>query len=451
MIIDLGDVTDTPYEAPKPPVRVRRDIRHGISAVALLILVLGLLAAGTRPVDPLPLVASFPGGYNVQVLLTGSRAVIASDDTRGITALASYALSDGHRDWRMELPDFEPDTYVVVGTSLLMEGSQTVIGGQRRVEALDLATGAVRWSRAGDENVAIPAGLLIYAPTPGSIPGAPGSPTDISLVDPDTGHVRWTTTVPGSCTTSISNDFSQIMQRGLVELCPDTGQVSVTDLRTGKIVAQRHIDLHDTDAVLPPDQRPDRLLYVGAGVLVMTGDDPNAVVTALRASDLEPLWSGLPYPPDSYLYPCGPDICEDQAMNTVSLAADPRTGIEVPLPPGHTVDTPPIPDQFAAAHGTNEMVTIPYGQVPPSDLPPGIGFFQMVGPDASLLMPGTPGDGSSGTWILAETAFRGGLVIRPLALLHGVGDSCQPIDGYVACITTNSRIALWRLPPWSVS
>jgi hypothetical protein len=427
-IIDLGD-TRTGITGDRAEIGVpvpRGPGRRGRLAILAVATALLVAAAGGPVADGLPIVALIPVGTDAQVMVQDGTAVVV-DRRNGRSEIAAYDLKSGRPQWHQLIDGdaLDAEMFETSSTVVVQIAASSRVG---QVEGFALATGARRWIEPETSVVAIPTGLLLFARDSGADRG-------LALLDPVTGGMRWQTTVPDNCDTFVASDASKIVASGLLEVCPEAGEISAVNLTTGRVRAVTHPDiLAAMDSV-----QGLSVAYLGAvAILAVTGS--SHLAAAYRMTDLQQLWSTPIAPADEYLVPCGTVACVIANGGGID-ALDPLTGRRVELPASAadtTISGSATSSSADARPGT--LVVVPAGQPPAIAAEIGLTEFQTPADQGTGVQLSGQSDGS--TWI----AYQDGTSIRPVELLRGVGDaSCLAISTYVACTTTADQLTVWKL------
>ncbi|HEY1486775.1 MAG TPA: PQQ-binding-like beta-propeller repeat protein [Micromonosporaceae bacterium] len=428
-MIDLGDLSATHVVAPR--VRRRRRNRW---AIALAVALVTAIAASAPIAGParLAVAASIPFGQNAHLMIDGARAIVL--DTRAAKdRISSYALPGGRLEWSTPVAGsaVNGDLEAIDGTVIVTLPSYNA--PDDLVEAIDPGTGRTLWQKKVDSILVLPGGLLVTEAVPAR------SATTISLVSPHRGDSLWSATISTACQLSTANVPTETAADGLVELCPETGELSVISLSTGHVQARRHIDLISQglpQTLATVGIQGAGVLFVGPETIVALDRYPLMTISAFRTSDLKPLWSGLPMTADDRIETCGPDVC--LGGDQTAIVIDPATGRTIPGTQARTGSSTTVADDSA-------LIVVPDAATL-AEISSGVS----IRPDGATPTPAgrsaaVPERGSDdgSTWIALATSTA----IRLVQPLHGVApNACIAIATYIACATGHGRLTIWGLP-----
>jgi outer membrane protein assembly factor BamB len=439
MVIDLGDVTTSADQHLTSAWSPSVDLRRIVAGVVVVLSVMALVVASALPAaNPLPLITSLPIGTNAQLLVEGSEAVIV-DDRYGQGEVSVYDLPSGSRKWTSAMTGSALNASVLaVGTMVMVTVPSPEANGGAISQGFDLRTGKRRWSLAGFGLEPTSTGILFFAPEP---EGSAGAGSVVQLIDPVSGAVVWTTTVPDACST-MTGAGGGPMASSLIEFCDRSNEMTVVDLATGRIRIHRRIDLREAPAIAGQTLL---LMSVGDTVMLSIQDGRDSNIAAFRLSDLTPLWSNLPITANATVEDCAPHLCVDEDDGTV-VELNPVTGAQVGTD-GAASMTLESQNVLRPVPRVIEVVVVPLGQRPllPSDAA-SVGFAQVAPPgQVVVLLPAFPTPGLT-LWIAEQGGSPEHPVIRPLRKIVGIGNSCVALTGMVACTITHDRVSLFRLP-----
>jgi putative pyrroloquinoline-quinone binding quinoprotein len=421
VMIDLGEI---PKGAGTVPVasrtigtRWRRAILLGVLAVVSFAIV---AASGTVAPGPLVVTARVPFGGIANVLVVGRHAIVA-DDRSGVGQINSYALPGGRPEWTDRVNGIADSSQVLVkGTTMVAAFPGTP--GSAMVEAFDLDTGRVLWQRSAAGIASVPGGIVIFADR--------GNFLDVSLVDPATGAADPTYEIPAGCDTEPITDVAGNATDSLLSVCPDTGDLSVIDLTTGRVRASRNLHTPpiqgSTGAAVPGM----RLIYAGPVTLIGLDRGRQFTVSAFRSSDLAPLAVGTPSSANDQFRQCGLDLCLS-GIGQNGIIVDPFGAVSVLRP----ATRPLVGDSTALllVQDGGDYATMRAGDLPADDTPVAAGESVQIVGDI---------DGGA-MWIATGSASS----VRLVQQLHGVEvSSCMSISGYIACVTSPGQLTFWQRP-----
>jgi PQQ-like domain len=429
-MIELGDVSTHPQADHGPAWPPELDLRRiGYFALVIVSVLAFVVASVTLPASPLPFVTSLPIGTDPQILVHDSQAFVI-DSHSGKGEVSAYALPGGHHDWTTPMAGATSADFYISG-ALLVTISGLGSGDNALAQGFDLRTGASRWSLEipGDVGTeALPTGFLLS-------PDLTEPSGLVQFLNASTGTIRWKETIPNACEESMGS------RTALVEVCPD--EIRVLDIQTGRVTAQRRVDVETLLGVSSADALTSAFA-VGDVVVLAVHGDPDTNVAAFSLNNLAPLWSNLPVTANVDIDACGAHICLIQGQAMVA-ELDPTTGATVAAPPEPPVQTRSQP-QVIGAH-VSELVVVPLDrQIMPNTSAPGATFYQVTPEDEAVgLVPSKPDPGNA-LWISEQIGSGIGATVRPLRRIPDVQNSCTPIANLVACTTSSTRVALYRLP-----
>ncbi|MEO3742890.1 hypothetical protein [Plantactinospora sp. B5E13] len=424
-------------------VRRRRDVRR-TGAAAVLVGSLAIVAAGEPVPRPLPEL-TVPARLGATVHAVGDWLFVADPLEAGTQRqeLAAYRIPDdaggwGGRDelaprWRIVLPAGEVGALTMVGATLVFSTrsyrDRAALG---RVTALDLTSGAVRWSREAYLEVVNPAGQLLLSGTadPSVDPATP-----LRAVDPVSGEVRWS--LPGPAGVRRHYPWLGGAAPPTMVVVEPSGRVESRDTGTGALISATR---------LPSLGDPDEPRWYGAiaGELFLVRE--RGRVTAYEMPGLDRRWSvtvddNREYGPGV----CGPDLCTHGRDGGVRVLDAATGGIRWSS------------DRWARLHWAG-------------DEPVGIGPVESAGPAPLSVLDADTGRSLAdlGSWQILDTteassrfvavrvdADRRAWVaeidvpsrrVRPLGVLSGVSDDCALIRRWLHCRRVDASVGLWRLP-----
>jgi hypothetical protein len=410
---------------------------------------------------PLAFVGSIPIASGAQLLISGAQAVVL-DATDDDATISGYALPGGRRRWSAPVSVADTGaTMFVIGPAVVLDELRPtpMERGQNLDEGFDRTTGRRLWAYPSDRIWPTSAGLLIAVETSsarhGAAPDGP-PPADqprsesIGLIDPANGQIRWSRPMADGCEVTPASATGALPIRSLIEMCPDTQELIGIDLTTGTVMARRQVDLAGVTSPYVVTIRPE-LLFEGSVTVVAVQDGANIVLSTFRTSDFTPLWSGYPVGAAVQVTGCGPNLCIDDGSGTEAVV-DPLTGAKVAgAPSGPNRGCCNAAVSFFAKFGLNEIVVVPPGQTPLAESYPVTIDFEPTA-EAGQAVPAR--DWTSGAnpdlWIAEQVTNGRTVSVRPLGVLHGVGEACVAVQGdslhrYLACTTAVDRLSMWLL------
>ncbi|WFE49609.1 PQQ-binding-like beta-propeller repeat protein [Micromonospora sp. WMMD1155] len=420
-IIELGEVRDEASST--PTVRRPRAAGRPLRSVAVLVLALVLLAAAT-PV-PQQVVSVVPAVRTSTAYLGGDSVFVvdppAPEGERYLTAYAQPSRTGAgvHRRWQAPLARLGDylDVRVEQGLVLAMAVNDD---GVFETTAYDSATGQRRWQHPGGPQPIAQGGLLLTE-NRGDREGAMGR------VDPGTGRVLWSMSIPAPSNPAYHRRDGQIDQFVLLQ---PTGEVQVYDAGTGRLL--RGID------TLPGDRAAYQRVWVVDDLLLLVPPGSTRLI-AYRLAYLQPLWTAE-VPLISFVFACADLLCAVPQTGGLQVL-DPATGVV-----------------RWSDSGPNNLADVRHGQLLMAR--PGRGYevwdaatgrvrtelgpwalMQVLGPDAPLV--GTR-SGDDGRMVVAEldlVAHRA----RIVDVLPAIAGSCQASLPMLLCQRLDGTTALWRL------
>ncbi|WP_231929619.1 outer membrane protein assembly factor BamB family protein [Micromonospora inositola] len=296
-----GDETEPPPDPRRPPSRSARVA--ALLCAALLVLAGSAPAPGRRPSVAVPA----PQGAGFLVL--ADRLVVADGPGtvgRAGRLVTGHRLPGGEPLWRFVLPtgDHALGLTTVAGAVLVI--SSPAGAGDPASTLLDPDTGAVRWRQPGYPVRTESGGVLFETPR------ADGTGT-VRAVDPVSGRSRWSLPLPG-------NGLAyEVGDRGVtrVVLVTAAGRVEVHDAGSGALLRAGRV---------PPaaDGVSYRVTQVVGDLLLLDGAP--GTVTAYGLDRLDRRWS-MPVGPsaETWFADCAGSIClRDRGLGV--RAVDPATG-----------------------------------------------------------------------------------------------------------------------------
>ena len=451
LVIELDrERAEVPLEGLGPPSRWR-----GL-AVAVVALVSGtvLVAAAPLPGSRLIELARIDPSAVTTMRMTDSMLVAVMRD--GGPHLAGYQLADGALRWSVPLPLDSVDVQVggeltVVDDVVLLSISDT--SATTRTVAMDATSGRELWRSdlppipglGGGGRVVLAAyvdpdgrpGEQVYRGTTG-----PWLPLLLRAVDARTGRLVWTYRVPAGWQTALPSDPAGTVPAGGFVVVSPSGQGTTVDLGTGAPRASAAID---STAVLRRGlgELPTWLtLGVYGDLLVLvTVSGGRPVLAAYRLDTLAPQWTSTVSAVNVNVGRCGPWLCagDGHSIHAVALATGAPAwtladaGHFKGWALGWLYDEPyPVEtDDATLVDPLTQRVLLHLGQwrIPePSS----------TGPVLAML----PERHSNRTWLgLLTTGPR-------IDILGAVVDqtlnNCDLGDTYLACVTTNGELRIWR-------
>jgi outer membrane protein assembly factor BamB len=278
-----------------------------LMVAALVLIALGASAAPPPPV--LSPVLSLRIGPADSYTVGGSGQLLAQTDG----TLTSYDLANGSAQWETATP--VPTYRIRVSDGVALLRPWAIGPGQPKTAAVDVSTGAPRWSRAGSV-MTIPGSTALLAVSGVRTISTRRIEGTVRSIDPVTGATRWQVNVPSTAVLLGVPGPAGSPPRML--LVHDNRTMAVHDLSTGRLLASSPLPPADYDPDNPGVSGGLIVLRHAAtwapGVSEISAYDP--VTLALR-------WrrpAGGEYDPKA----CGPLTCLVGPYGVQAL--DPATG-----------------------------------------------------------------------------------------------------------------------------
>jgi outer membrane protein assembly factor BamB len=194
--------------------------------------------------------APVPGRIETAPAVAGGLVLVVAENlSNGRATVLGLEAEDGDEAWRLA-----PETASVGASSVSSDGEVAYVGlGDARVHALDVATGAERWSErlrsffpSRSAPVVTEDALLV-----GDAPG------HVFALDRSTGEERWVFRLPG-----ILLRASPVVAGGYAVIGDETGQVSALDVASGLLAWKATLP---GGAVGPPAPAGDRMYLTSRG------------------------------------------------------------------------------------------------------------------------------------------------------------------------------------------
>jgi outer membrane protein assembly factor BamB len=427
VVIDLG------LERGEPETYTRPTRATTAGWFGPFLVVLGLLAtltasAGPGPA-PLTSLVSMPVGPADSYTVTDDGRLLAQT----LGTLVSDDLRTGRQQWQVGLPAPTYRLRSLDGVVLIRPWS--IVAGDPGTAAVDIRTGTSRWSHPG--NVVTIAGsdalLAVTDVRSLSISGRRiQGPVD--SVDPVTGAVRWTVTVPSTAVLlGVPGPAGSAPRMALVR---DDQTITVHDLSTGRQLAS---------GVLPPaDYDPDNPIVSG-GMILLRHYVPGSgtLISAYDPVTLARRWE-RPAGGTFDIEACAPLACLAGPDGVTGV--DPRTGGMVWYQPTwRGVDMRGnLLIAYAAPSGTGDAVGL-------ADPLTGRVLTDLRGwrPMTSTVNPGSENEivvsrvVDNGARSMVAIARPGRAVPQVISdLPPGTGD-CQSIPGRLICRSAAGQLNVW--------
>ncbi len=433
-IIDLGDVSSPSLLEISPPARDTPRRRWAQVAALIAIVIATLVASAALPAPPMRLIASIPTD-GATVLLVHGRQAIVIDGFADRARIRSYDLDSGTVRWSAPFAGDTASTYVAgTPTTVIASFDADMTDGTAASVAYDLRSGRQLWRQPGFAGDVLHDGGVIMTDVPEAIAGTRVGSGDIKVVEQTTGAVRWQEPVGVDCQVTMSDD-SAAPRSSVIELCLNSGVMTVRDVATGALRAERAVRSPSTSGA----SEQVAIIAIGDLTIVEDFEALDTIVNAYHTGDATLVWSHRTWP-NVYYYPCDIHLCQNGDAPSSNAVIDPRTGdvipgLSVPVPPD---DPPPT---FGSGLSSTMLDILPDANARPIPAP---GFFISytgslpadLGVDVPVGLAGT-------TWVVRQ---EGG-VLRPIQKLPGViAQACVAVTTYVACSKPDKHLVIWHLP-----
>lgn len=315
-IIDLGEITATDFEPPRPPARgLRRLIRPiTLAVVALLTVVTATASArtaapiGLRPLWNVPL-----AGTDAVYLAGDMLLVNRLNDSPDRATLTGYDTATGAVRWTADAGEVSsyPDLVTSSGTVLQpvatneVQADDSTVGYTATTAALDGATGARRWQLDASAVHAVGETVLMAEHD------TKGRVSRLRLVRLGDGGTIWSRALTANGAAAASDDA--------VVTIDDHGTVTVLRWADGSVLRTRAVPWR-------PDQLPQGLHtdvgIIGDALILSRWDQEGSAVSAVyRLDTLTESWHS-----NGYVGDCDVVLCSVEDDHIV--ARDPLTGAE---------------------------------------------------------------------------------------------------------------------------
>ncbi|MDW5323771.1 PQQ-binding-like beta-propeller repeat protein [Plantactinospora sp. KLBMP9567] len=418
----------------------RRSARPGLLA-AVLVGVLGMVAAGSPFSRPWPEAAVPAWLGSIVHADRGWMFVVDPERPRGGgPELAAYRLPAAELGWRVTLPAGDIGSLQVVGEHLLLARyPEPLLDRVARLTVLEVSAGAVAWEREASLMVVSSGGdLVLWAAAEDWRPGAENRPGTLEAVDPASGAVRWSLPVPAgalpSFDVSAADPRAPVRASTLVLALP-SGRVEVRDLGTGAVVRA---------VQMPPPGAGPRTNWraaVAAGLFVVYEE---SAVTAYGLPGLDRRWS-LPAQPGVERGPfaCGADLCSLRSQRGVRVW-DAQTG-RTRWSDERWIGIWRVGDALVAAEGAGAGETEALSVLDPASgrVLADLGAWGLFTPHGSRFI-GVRYGADRRAWVVEfdPATWRGRLV----TVLSGVSGDCGLTATALHCRRLDASIGVWRLP-----
>ncbi|MDG4785855.1 PQQ-binding-like beta-propeller repeat protein [Micromonospora sp. WMMD1102] len=418
----------------------RRAVRPGLLG-AMLIVVLGTVAAGNPFPRPWPETV-LPARLGATVLADRDWLIVSEPDRSGPGGrdgreLVAYELPAVEPRWRLSPPDGVDDVQVLGDRVLLTTYPEASLGRNARLTVLDVRTGTLAWERQAILMVSSDGGdLVLWTTAEDRRPGVPAGSGRLEAVDPATGAVRWSLPVPDGVLPhfdATSADPTALARASTLVLALPSGLVEVRDLGTGAVVRPVRLPV-------PVTASPPRFdAEVIAGMFLMYDE---STVTGYQLPELDRRWS-MRTDPEMGRGPvaCGADLCSLYPQQGIRVW-DPRTGA-TRWSDGRWTRLWTIGDALVAAQGSGPSGTLAVLDPATGRVLADLGALGHLTPRGSQL-DGVRYGADRRAWVLEfdPATWRA----RPLAVLSEVSGDCRLSATVLHCRRVDASIGVWRLP-----
>ena len=307
--IDLGDDWSVPAETRAP--RPRLNPRWLLLVAAALVLLAGG-AAAPRSGWPAQL-ARVPGGPRVGPVGAVGNVLVVAEQSR----LVAYRIPGGRRLWQVSADEEDfvvlaPAARVVLSQRGEAPDDTQIVPSRASLQARDLDTGRLLWETSAYSTQLDPdSGELILAGRTGD------AGIDLRAVDPRSGAVRWSRRLPQPAQLIDATAGS-----GPAELIIATGDgtVQALDPGTGRLLRSAYLP-----QLVTTTAGGELASYVTGDLLLLTSYGARPAVYAYDLATLTLRWSKAPLDTALYLSGCGPVLCGQGDLNSLT-GYDPRNG-----------------------------------------------------------------------------------------------------------------------------
>jgi hypothetical protein len=423
VIIDLGLDRGEPETYRRP---TRGTVPRWFGPLVIAVLVLVVSAASAAPAPPV-----LTEVLNVRVNPADSYAV---SDTGRLLAqtfgtLTSYDLAGGRLQWTVGT--VAPTYRLRTGSGVVLLRPWAIGPGEPRTTAVDLRTGAVRWSHEGSV-ITLPGSSVLLAVTGIRTLSTAGRRVQgpIESIDPLTGRALWRVDVPSTAVLIGVPGPPESLPRML--LVHDDRTFVLHDLSTGAVLSR---------TVVPPaDYGPENPSVSGGLVLLRHPVGWGADISAYDPVTLAVRWR-RPAAGAYQAQPCGPLACLTGPDGVIAL--DPANGAIRWYHPGwHDLE---LRGRTLIAYASPGGITDAVGVVDPytGDVLVDLRGWRPLtstgtGDDVFVARPAEQGARS-----IVAVARPGDRQLRLITdMPTGTGD-CQAVPKQLICRSTSGDLILW--------
>lgn len=457
--IELGERLVEPAVVDRPLGRCWLTARWLRLGVVLAMLFATMTAAGTRPM-PLTQV-TIPARLGALVV-TGVDRIFVIDpvDTtmEPRQQVSAFRLPDGAPLWRVRMPVSGPlGGHTLIGDTLVLTSDWGSVAPRRTV-GVDIATGAVSWSRTGSFEAATASGdVLLWIPDADiAHPGTPGwndspggwgflPPGTLQAVAPHSGAVRWSAALPGGVVRSYGGQIDEFPAGWSVAPLPQvavtpvpSGRIETRDLATGQVV--RSAELPRLPAVGSGQWPPQ---VVGDLLLVPDGRQS---VTAYGLDRFDRRWT-MQWDVDREPWPvqCGRMLCVFRPQGGVRMLDRDSGAIRWTDP--RWSNLLPVGSYLIASNEARPLLAAELAVLDPATgrVLGDLGAWQVVGRSAGTTRLTGVRTGPDGRTRVADLD-PASMSARVLAVLPDISGDCRSADGLLVCRRLSGALGIWRLP-----
>jgi hypothetical protein len=437
-MIDLDASPDRPDDEATGPA-VRPGTWRLIRVLAVAVLAMAGLTASAGPTPGLQLVLS-AGGTAAAAFTLGADSLYTAHygvtNPNSESGIRSWNLIDGTERWATALPQGVQNLVVREDAGVLMARS----GTDPRISVLDPATGTVLWSSNEPSSVLAVGrpGLLFQTDVPGA--------TVLRLAEPRTGRTLWTRTVDTRLYIGPDQLWSDAPDR--IVTIGTSGVVTTLDFATGRVLSEG-----STGGPLPaPGAAGSESVLIGSvgadRVLISRREQWKTVLTAYSLVPFRQVWQRVDAPAGRAA-DCAPVWCVAWARATVP--GDPAGAGMSGLDPADGSERWRREDLvYAARFADHGLLGLDFAENPGvQQLDPAsgrtlrsLGTSLWLGGDV-LIRP----DAAAAATAWVNLLGRGTTAPHTVGSIDtGAAFGCEASGPYLACPTADGPTKVWRLP-----